>query len=251
MPKLIFLGTSNAVPDIQHENTHLALVGGQRLLMIDCVNSPIVRLSQAGLNVDDLTDVLLTHFHPDHVSGVPTLLMNCWLLGRKKPLHIYGLPYTLERIEKLMDFYEWSSWPGFYPVEFHQIADQELSLALDYPEFRLYTSPVCHMVPSIGLRIEFPVSGKVAAYSCDTAPCPQVVRLAAGADVLVHEATGAGIGHTSAAQAGEIADQAGSKALYLIHYPTGDFDPRPLMTEAKLTFPGPVTLAQDFMELTF
>lgn len=73
MPKLIFLGTSNAVPDIQHENTHLALVGGQRLLMIDCVNSPIVRLSQAGLNVDDLTDVLLTHFHPDHVSGVPTL----------------------------------------------------------------------------------------------------------------------------------------------------------------------------------
>jgi ribonuclease Z len=251
MPKLIFLGTSNAIPDLQHENTHLALVSEKQLLMIDCVSNPIVRLSQAGLNVHDLTDLLLTHFHPDHVSGVPSLLMNSWLLGRQRPLHIHGLAYTLERIEKLMDFYEWSIWPGFYPVEFHPVAEQELSLLLDYPEFRLYTSPVCHMVPCIGLRIEFTGSGQVAAYSCDTAPCPQVVRLAAGADVLVHEATGAGVGHTSAAQAGEIAEKAGSKTLYLIHYPTGDFDPRPLMAEAKLTYPGPVTLAQDFMELTF
>jgi ribonuclease Z len=251
MPKLIFLGTSNAVPDLQHENTHLALVGEKRLLMIDCVNNPIVRLSQAGLNVHDLTDLLLTHFHPDHVSGVPSLLMNCWLLGRTKPLHIYGLPPTLERIVKLMDFYEWSSWPGFYPVEFHAIAEQERLMALDNSEFRLFTSPVCHMVPCIGIRIEFPGSGQVMAYSCDTEPCPQVVRLAAGADVLVHEATGAGVGHTSAAQAGEIARQAEVKALYLIHYPTWDFDPRPLIAEAKLTFPGPVMLAQDFMELTF
>ncbi len=141
MPKLIFLGTSNAIPDLQHENTHLALVGEKRLLMIDCVSNPIVRLSQAGLNVNDLTDLVLTHFHPDHVSGVPLLLMNSWLLGRTKPLHIYGLRYTLERIEKLMDFYEWSSWPGFYPVEFHAVAEKELSLVLDYPEFRLYTSP--------------------------------------------------------------------------------------------------------------
>lgn len=251
MPKLIFLGTSNAIPDLRHENTHMAVVGENRLLMIDCVNNPIVRLSQAGLNVHDLTDLLLTHFHPDHVSGVPLLLMNCWLLGRKKPLHIYGLQITLERIEKIMEFYEWSTWPGFYPVQFHQLAEQELTLAFDNPEFRLFTSPVCHMVPCIGVRIEFPQSGQVAAYSCDTEPCPQVVRLAANADLLIHEATGASVGHTSAAQAGEIAHQAGAKALYLIHYPTGDFDPRPLVDQAKQTFPGPVTLAQDFMELTF
>ena len=251
MPKLIILGTSNAVPDLQHENTHLALVSDQRLILIDCPNNPIVRLSQAGLDVHDLTDLLLTHFHPDHVSGVPSLLMNSWLLGRKKPLHIYGLAYTLERIEKIMDFYEWSDWPGFYPVEFHPLAEQELTLALDNPDFRLFTSPVCHMLPCLGLRIEFPHSAQVAAYSCDTEPCPQVVRLAAQADVLIHEASGAGFGHTSAAQAGEVARQAGVKALYLIHYPTGDFDPRPLVDQAKQTFPGPVTLAQDFMQLTF
>jgi ribonuclease Z len=251
MPKLIFLGTSNAVPDLNHENTHLALVGEQRLLLIDCVNNPIVRLSQAGLDVHDLTDLLLTHFHPDHISGVPSLLMNCWLLGRTRPLHIYGLQDTLERIVKMMELYEWSRWPGFYPVEFHQVPAQELCLAIENPEFGLYTSPVCHMVPCIGIRIEFPRSGQVVAYSCDTEPCPQVVKLAAHADLLIHEATGAGFGHTSAAQAGEIARQAGAKELYLIHYPTGDFDPRPLVEQARKGFPGPVTLAQDFMGLTF
>ncbi len=250
MPELIFLGTSNAIPDLRHENTHMALVGQNRLLLIDCANNPIVRLSQAGLNVHDLTDLLLTHFHPDHVSGVPSLLMNCWLLGRKDPLHIYGLAHTLERVQKVMEFYEWSNWPDFYPVYFHVLLDRELFPALENPEFRIFTSPVCHMVPCIGLRIEFPTSSRVIAYSCDTEPCPQVVRLAAQADLLIHEASGASVGHSSAAQAGEIAHQAGVKALYLVHYPTGDFDPRPLVEQAGQSFPGPVTLAEDFMRLT-
>jgi ribonuclease BN (tRNA processing enzyme) len=51
------------------------------------------------------------------------------------------------------------------------------------------------MVPNIGLRVEFKASGKVWAYSCDTEPCSEVVRLGRGADVLVHEVAGAGLGH--------------------------------------------------------
>jgi len=86
MPKVIILGSSNAIPDEKHENSHMALVGDERLVLIDCVNNPIVRLRKAGLDVEDITDLLLTHFHPDHVSGVPLLLMDLWLLGRKKEL---------------------------------------------------------------------------------------------------------------------------------------------------------------------
>ena len=62
--------------------------------------------------------MILTHFHPDHVSGLPSLLLDMWLMGRKDPLTIYGLAYTLERMEKLMEAYDWASWPGFFPVEF-------------------------------------------------------------------------------------------------------------------------------------
>jgi len=251
MPKLIFLGTSNAIPDESHENTHMAVVGEDHFLLIDCVNNPIVRMKQAGLNIHELTDLLLTHFHPDHVSGVPSLLMNSWLLGRTNPLNIYGLESTVERMGKMMEFYEWDSWPNFFPVSFHKVPNKELASVLDNKDFRVFSSPVHHMVPAIGLRIEFHASGQVAAYSCDTEPCQEVVRLGRAADVLVHEATGASFGHTSAAQAGEVASQAGAKKLYLIHYRTGGFDPRSLVEEARSTFSGQVCLAEDFMELDF
>jgi len=251
MPKLIILGTSNAIPDEHHENTHMALLGENRTVLIDCVNNPIVRLRQAGLDINRLTDLVLTHFHPDHVSGVPSLLMNSWLLGRRQPLDIYGLSYTLERIEKMMDFYDWATWPDFFQVNFHPIQEIEMAAVLEGDEFRIYSSPVHHIVPTIGLRVEFKKTDRVLAYSCDTEPCQEVIKLASGADVLIHEATGASYGHSSAAQAGTIAHQAEVGRLYLIHYQTGDFDARSLLPQAEQTFNGPVSLAEDFMELTF
>ena len=251
MPKLIILGTSNAIPDEHHENTHMALVGEKRTVLIDCVNNPIVRLRQAGLDINQLTDLVLTHFHPDHVSGVPSLLMNSWLLGRRQPLDIYGLSYTLERLEKMMDFYDWATWPDFFQVNFHPVPEKEMVPVLESDEFLIYSSPVHHIVPTIGLRVEFKKSDRVLAYSCDTEPCREVISLAAGADVLIHEATGASFGHSSAAQAGTIARQAEVGHLYLIHYQTGDFEARSLLPQAEETFNGRVSLAEDFMELTF
>lgn len=249
--KVVILGSSNAIPDEQHENTHMAVLGKEHLILIDCVNNPITRLRQAGLEFDDLTDIILTHFHPDHVSGVPTLLMDMWLMGRRRPIKIHGLSHTLDRIEKLMEFYDWDSWPNFFSVTFCRLPEEEMTVVIDNQEFRIYASPVHHLVPTIGLRIEFLPNQKVLAYSCDTRPCSEVVRLADGADVLIHESSGDSIGHSSAQQAGQIAQQAEVGSLYLIHYPTGDFDPRPLVEEAGRTFNGPVKLAEDFMELQF
>jgi len=114
MPKLIILGSSNSIPDANHENTHMVLVGKNSTVLIDCANNPIIRLSQAGIDFNNLTDIILTHFHPDHVSGVPLLLMDMWLMGRKRALNIFGLHYTLDRMEDLMGFYGWSDWPKFF-----------------------------------------------------------------------------------------------------------------------------------------
>ena len=130
MPKIIFLGTSNAIPDENHENTHMVVAGRQRTVLIDCVNSPILRLQKVGVDFNSLTDLILTHFHPDHVSGVPQLLMNMWLMGHRRPLNIYGLHYTLDRIEDLMGFYGWSEWPNFFPVVFYRLPAEEMTTVL-------------------------------------------------------------------------------------------------------------------------
>jgi ribonuclease Z len=101
------------------------------------------------------------------------------------------------------------------------------------------------------LRMEFASSKKTLAYTCDTEPCPQMAQLAGEANILVHETSGAQPGHSSAAQAGQAARQAGVGSLYLVHYPTGQFASADLLAEARTQFDGPVSLAEDFMQLNF
>jgi len=251
MPKVIILGSSNAVPTLKAENTHMVVIGENRTVLVDCVSNPMVRLEQAGVDFRDLTDIIVTHFHPDHASGLPLLLMDMWLLGRKEPINIYGLPHAIDRVETMMGLYNWSEWPNFFPVEFFRLPDSELTTVLDCPDFLIKSSPVHHMIPAIGLRFEFKNSNKILAYSCDTEPCDEVVRLGKGANVLIHEATGESFGHSSARQAGEAATKAGVGRLYLIHYLTGKFAKGNLIAEAGETFSGEVKLAKDFMVLDF
>lgn len=249
MPKVIILGSSNAVPTKDHENTHLVIVGEERMILVDCVSNPIVRLEQAGVDFNELTDIVITHFHPDHVSGVPLLLMDMWLMGRTKPINIYGLHYTMDRLENLMGFYSWSEWPNFFSVGFYRLPEVELAHVLDCTDFKVQSSPVHHMIPTIGIRVECKKQATILAYSCDTEPCEQTVRLAAGADILIHEAGGASFGHSSAEQAGEIATKAEVGKLYLIHYPTGRFAKGDIAAEAGKTYKGEVVVATDFMTI--
>lgn len=248
--RLVILGTASAVPDATHENTHMLIQGPNGAILIDCVGRPLVNLKQANIRLNDLTDVILTHFHPDHISSFPSLIMSSWLTGRSTPMRIYGLHHCLERIEDLMAAFHWEEWPGLFPVAFHHLPEKEGITVIDNDDFLIQASPVRHYVPTIGLRIQVKETGFVLAYSCDTVPCPETVRLAHNADVLIHEATGdEPLGHASAGQAGAIATEAGVKRLGLIHYHVWETNTAHLVVEAQKTFSGPVFLCEDFMEI--
>jgi len=250
MPKLIILGSSTNIPDETHENTHMVLLGGEHMVLIDGPGNPYIRLRKAGLDEKKLTDIVMTHFHPDHVSGIPLLLMAFGLSHRKDPLDIYANQHCSEYMKKVLDFYEWKKWTSWhlFPITFHTIPEEEKFLLLETEEFRIITSPVKHFIPTIGLRIEFKNNGKVIAYSCDTAPTPNLIALAKDADILIHEAAGESGGHSTALQAGESAAEAQVKELFLIHYPTNDFDYHDLVDEAAKAFDGPIAMTEDFME---
>jgi ribonuclease Z len=249
MGKVIVLGSGYAVPDEQQDNTHLLVQQDKRVVLIDTASNPILRLQRAGVAFDDLSDLILTHFHPDHVSGVPLLLMGMWLLGRKRPLDIFGLEHTIDRIKAMINLYELLSWPKFYQVNFYHIPEKEMSVVIDDENLRILASPVKHLIPTIGLRLEFEKQKHVVVYSCDTEPCQQVIQLAAGADILIHEAAGASLGHSSPVQAAEVAVKARAKMLYLIHYSRAKTGLKAAVEEAKAVFPGPVILTEDFLEL--
>jgi ribonuclease Z len=249
MTHLIILGSSNAVPSIDHENTHMALITHERKVLIDCASNPVVRLQLAGVEANEITDIILTHFHPDHVSGIPLLLMDMWLMGRRQPLNIYGLHYTLDRVETMMGLYGWAEWPNFFTVNFCRIPADEMAIVLCDEHICIYSSQVKHFLPNICLRIELKDEKKSVAYSCDTEPCQSIIDISRGVDILIHEASGPFKGHSSAAQAADAARAANVGALYLIHYPTGRYATGDPLAEARARFPGEVVLAVDFMKI--
>lgn len=249
MSNLIILGCSNAIPTVEHETTHFAIITPGRRMLVDCGTNPVVRLEQAGLDVNSLTDIILTHFHPDHVAALPLLLLDMWLMRREQPLMIHGLAYTIDRVETMMALFGWKKWPGFFPVNFNRVPDDDRSVVLDDDELRIFSSPVDHFLPNICLRIELKAEGKSIAYSCDTEPCQAVLDISKNVDILLHEAGGPIEGHSSAAQAGEVAQKVGAGSLYLIHYPTGRFADGDLVAEAGRNFSGKVRLAVDLLNI--
>ena len=250
MAKLVFLGTASALAYSGHENTFFVVEGDKSGVLVDCAARSYQRLQEAKVNLDHLNDLIITHFHPDHVSGLPNLLMGMWLMGRKTEFNVHGNSHSIERAQKMMELFEWDSWRGMYPVNFNSIPESELAPVLENPDFRVLSSPVEHMIPTLGLRIECREGNFTLAYSSDTNPIQATVCLASGANILIHEAAGGAEGHSTPSEAGEIAARAGVDTLYLIHYSLqGDTTAESMLADAKKTFPGKVILADDLMEI--
>lgn len=221
MPTLHLLGTGAAVSDPHRTTTMLAFADDDAALLIDCGGDAIQRFMQAGLDLDALEALILTHEHPDHVSGFPLLMEKVWLAGRRRPLPVVGIAPALEQARNIFEAFDTSGWDGMPTIDWREIPHEEGALAWEDDRWHVTAAPVVHAKPNVGLRIESRTSGRAVAYSCDTEPTEAVARLARDADILVHEATGEGPGHSSAAQAAEIAAEANAYRLLLVHLPPG------------------------------
>jgi len=249
---LTFLGSAAAVPTIGHDNTYLAIEGDQSTLLIDCAGSPLLKLQLAGLDPAQLGHVLLTHRHPDHIYGFPSLMLGLWLLDCPTPLQVLGEAEGLRGAQTLLGaFFPEKEWPGFSPPLYRELNLHDETVALDLPDLLITVAPTAHMVPSMAVKIMNKATGHTIVYSGDTAPCDTLLRLARGADVLIHEASGPDYGHSSAAQAGSMAQRAGVGKLYLAHYPVLYTDLNDLLVDAQREYGGEVELARDLGTVEF
>jgi ribonuclease Z len=246
MAELVVLGTAWALPSASQENTYMALVGAHQTILVDCAGSPYRQLLLAGLDPARLDTLILTHSHPDHIYGVPSLLMSLRLAGRTAPLSLYAPADTVLAVQTMLPLFHLEDWPGMFAVEYHLVPLDRPCLLFDGPDFRVAATAVHHLLPAIGLRAEDHRGGGIWAYSGDTEPSDAVIQLARGASLLVHEAAGMGLGHSSAAQAGAVAQAAQAARLVLVHYGAEQALPEQLAVEAQSTFAGQVFVARDF-----
>ena len=243
MVELIVLGSSASVPDAEHDTVSLVLRGEDWAVLVECGGSPIQKLAQLGVGLEDLRAVILSHQHPDHLYGLPALVQGLWIGGREAPLPIYGPQQALDRARDLLELLELADRDGMFAVEWRPVPLREGRSVGSWGDVRVTAAPVVHAGnDTLALRFENETTGRTIVYSADTEPCPALVRLAAGADLLIHEATGEHTGHSTPAEAAEVAREAGVAHLALIHYPVRDVNLEAWRLQAA-EFPGPVTLA--------
>ncbi len=241
-PRWWCLGYAFSVATPQVWNTHFALTTAAGLLLVDVPADPHLHLPRWGLDPAQTEHVLLTHFHPDHVSGLPLLLQNLALRGRTRPLTVHGPAPALARAQAWLRALDWEPWPWAYPLRWQAApVDATPQPVLDWGGVRVWAATMQHLVPTWGLRVEGP-SGRAVAYSADTAPNPALDALARAASALFHEATGDFAGHSTPAQAGATAQRAGAQALYLVHVDPGRT--AEAVRQARQTFAGPVAVPQ-------
>ena len=219
MATLHLLGTGAAVSDPHRTTTMLAVENATSLVVIDCGGDAVQRLMTVGANLDKLSAVIVTHEHADHVSGFPLLMEKLWLLGRRDPVPVYGIAPAISQTRRIHDSFDTSSWQDYPGVDWREFAYEDNANVFSDSSWEIVASPGVHSVPVVGLRFSDKQGGGSLVYSCDTETSTAIERLANGVDLLVHEATGEGPGHSSAQQAAGVAKRAGVKRLLLVHLP--------------------------------
>ncbi|GAA0367639.1 MBL fold metallo-hydrolase [Bacillus horti] len=187
---ITLLGTGNAVAGKDRENTYLLVEHEEHAMMIDVGGNPLRRLKQFDVPQAKIDAVFFTHFHIDHIFGLPSLLWGMWLEGRRKKLTIYCSKTDQKRLEQYLDVMQVKEWPIQFEIDIQTYdAGQREHISWSASTgLEVKTIPAIHSAPTAGL--EFRLDGHVTVYSADTMINEQIKQYE-WIDLLIHEATSA------------------------------------------------------------
>lgn len=217
------------------------------IILVDCGVGCHYRLSDKGY-LRDIDAVFVTHAHMDHFLGLPELLFQAHMEGRKKHLTIYAPSGVEETIR--------SAGPHLYTaIDFKftvRPLNQGLRVKVGNDEVKVFNA--CHRIEAYGLRIDG-VSDPSVGFSGDTAePCEPLLTGLEGVEVLIHEATCCNkyrdvchkYAHTTNYEAVETAERLKARTLILNHIDEFfNSDVKEEVTELRERFKGELILPED------
>jgi len=139
--KLTFLGTSDWIPTAKRNHTAILLTHDGENILVDCGEGTQRQFRKAGISPTKITRLLITHWHGDHVLGIPGLLQSLALQGYNKTLHIYGPKGTkkfIEEVQKVFVFQEHR-----IPLKVEEVSGR----FFEGKDFYLEAKPMTHGTP--------------------------------------------------------------------------------------------------------
>ena len=102
---LTFLGTSDSIPSKERNHTSVLLAYKNENILIDCGEGTQRQFKLANISPTKITRILITHWHGDHILGLPGMLQTMAMLGYNKKLEIYTPKKTRHFMEAIMKMF--------------------------------------------------------------------------------------------------------------------------------------------------
>jgi ribonuclease Z len=264
--RVILLGTGNPNPDPQRMGPAVAVVSGDRVYLVDCGPGVVRRAVEAGLKMEQLTRVFVTHLHSDHTVGCPDLIFTPAVTGRLEPFAAYGPPGLAAMTGHILKAWKQDmeirlhglepAVPRAYIVQPHDVKPGEI-----YRDqgMRVIAFAVKHGTWKYAYGYRFEAADKVIVISGDTTYSEGLIRAAKGCDILVHEVySQKGLErrtadwqryhaafHTSGPDVGRVGAQVQPRKLVLYHQlPMGE-TPGEVLQEVRGQFDGETIYGND------
>ncbi len=286
--RVILLGTKGG-PRVNkgRANPSNLVTAAGRSYVVDCGYGVTRQLVEAGIEAHEVRTILITHNHSDHMLELGPLVYSAWAGGLREPLEVWGPPPIGKIVANFLDSVGYD-----IDIRMEDEGRPDLRKLVRVQEFeapgalsgaRSATVFTRDGVTVSAVKVRHPPITHAYAYrfdapdrsvvlSGDTTYSPELIALAKGADVLVHEAMHLGgldrllsrnpnaptlrkhliDSHTTTVQLGHVAAEAGVKTLVLSHLVPGD---DPSITDAMWTedvrknFSGEIVVGRDLMTI--
>lgn len=260
--RVTLLGTGTPFPNAERFGSAILVDVADKKLLFDCGRGVVIRLTQAGVSPREIAGLFLTHLHSDHVVGIPDFWLSGWLLGRDRPLPVWGPSGTQSMAKHLVEAFA-------YDTRIRQTAPDHLSPrgveidAKDIEQGEIYNDGLTRVSaflvdhgtakPAFGYRVDS--AGHCVVISGDTKFCQNLVNFAKGADCLIHAAWSADKKNSTPPSERSIASAEDAGRVFAIvkprlgvvyHYK----DEEGLRDAVSKEFQGPLVIGKDLMTIT-
>lgn len=239
------------------DNTSFLFLSQENVVMIDCPGSVIQKLKKAQVDPRRVHSIIVTHIHPDHIYGLPSLIHS--LMLDECVIEILGSEISVNFCASLLDLFHLRSEKVKCHVNFIPIMEDK--------NYRISPSLTCsfHRVPhspsSMGVGFHQEEEGVELFYSGDTPRYPELLQRMKNLDFLVHDCSAPSrffeeypslySMHTDSLTLGEMAQETGVSHLVPCHFfGELDYSLDEIEKEIRENFRGDLTIPDDFSRIS-